>query len=317
MELSIIIVNWNSIEYVRACLVSIFKTVARLSFEVIVIDSGSGDGCGEMIAGEFPAVKFIASRANLGFPRANNVACAASSGQTLLFLNPDTEVRPNAVLELYRALHAHEDTGIVGARLLNSDGSLQTSCVQAFPTIWNQALSADLLHRWFPRARLWGAAALFAGQPQAVDMVSGACLMVKRHVFEHVGRFSTYSFMYVEDVDICLKAKKAGWNTCYVPSAEVVHHGGGSSACSVKAFNAVMSRESLRRFFCLTRGRGYARLFTLVQGLVAAQRCSLLLAACTLQTLSGSEGYTRRRLVKWSAILRWSLGREHWIKKYG
>ena len=148
-------------------------------------------------------------------------------------------------------------------------------------------------------------------------MVSGACLMIKREAFERIGRFSTYCFMYVEDADLCFKARQAGWRTYYVPQAVVVHHGGGSSARSVKTFGAVMARESLRRFFKQRRGCWYARAFTLALAVTAAQRCLVLACAWAMQRLGGSGQGTWLSLSKWLAILRWTMGRETWVKKYG
>ena len=319
MDLSIIVVNWHSTEYVRACLASIFSTISGLKLEVLVIDSGSADGCGEMIAREFPAVTFIESKDNLGFPKANNLAYACAKGEVILFLNPDTELRGDAVLRLWQTLRDQPQAGIVGAKLLNSDGTLQTSCIQSFPTILNQVLDSDLLRQRFPRARMWGMRPLYDSdsKPQEVDMVSGACLMVKREVFEHVGRFSTYCFMYAEDVDLCFKALQAGWKTYYVPQAVVVHHGGGSSAQSAKTFSAVMARESLRRFFEHRRGAWYARSYRLALALSAAPRCLLLACAWVLGRMVGSRRGAGNNLKKWLAILRWTVGWETWVHKYG
>jgi N-acetylglucosaminyl-diphospho-decaprenol L-rhamnosyltransferase len=318
MDLSIIIVNWNSGDYVRACLKSIFDTVFHLSFEVIVIDNGSGDGCGAMLAREFPSVIFIENNENLGFAKANNAAFAHAEGDAILFLNPDTLVLKGSVMRLWRGLQELPRAGIVGARLLNSDGTLQTSCIQAFPTILNQLLDSEFLRRRFPRAQCWGMAALFNGvtHPEVVDMVSGACLMVKREVFERIGWFSTYCFMYVEDVDLCFKARRAGWQTYYVPDAAVTHHGGGSAARSTKTFSAVMTQESMRRFFTRTRGRWYARVFTVMMAFMALQRCILLGIALVLCSTAGYGQDAWPCLNKWLAILRWTVGRESWIKRY-
>src|SRR5262245_55141684 len=135
MDLSIIIVNWNSREYLRKCMTSISSHAPRLDYEVIVIDSGSFDGCEEMLKEHFPAVRFVQHERNDGFAKANNIAFGASAGASLLFLNPDTEVVGPAIEVLYKSLHSLPDAGIVGARLVNTDGSLQSSCIQALPTI--------------------------------------------------------------------------------------------------------------------------------------------------------------------------------------
>jgi len=179
MDLSIIIVNWNSKEYLRKCVGSILTGTRGLDFEIIVIDSASFDGCAEMLRNEFPRVRFIQSQENLGFAKANNLAFQSAIGEFLLFLNPDTEIVGPAINLLHSALKELPDAGAVGGKLLNSDGTVQTSCVQAFPTILNQCLSAEALRQLTPKARLWGMRAIFenGGKPSEVEMISGACLI--------------------------------------------------------------------------------------------------------------------------------------------
>src|SRR5262249_12335433 len=155
-------------------------------FEILVVDNASFDGCSEMIENEFPAVRFIQSHENLGFARANNLAFKHSTGRILLFLNPDTEVVGPAVASMVASLEAMPDAGVVGAKLLNSDYSLQTSCVQSFPSILNQVFDADYLRAMLPNSSLWGNKVLFqdSRDPRPVDGITGACLMVRRRVFE-------------------------------------------------------------------------------------------------------------------------------------
>src|SRR5882672_11018398 len=147
MDLSIIIVNWNSAGYVRRCVRSIRRHTRELKYEIIVIDNASFDSCDAALKEDNDDARFIQSRENLGFARANNRAAEAAGGSTLLFLNPDTEVTDASILRLYRALREIPDAGIVGARLLNGDGTLQTSCIQSFPTVINQVLDNDWLRK--------------------------------------------------------------------------------------------------------------------------------------------------------------------------
>ena len=180
---------------------------AGLEFEIIVIDSASFDGCAEMLRKEFPQVRFIQSQENLGFAKSNNLAFRSATGESVLFLNPDTEIVGPAINVLHSALKMLPDAGVVGGRLLNSDGTVQTSCVQAFPTILNQLLNAESLRRRFPRSRLWGMAPLFdAGtKPKLVEAISGACVMLPRLLLEKIGVFSKDYFMYSEDIDLSYK----------------------------------------------------------------------------------------------------------------
>ena len=140
MDLSIVIVNWNSVDFLCKCLTSVYANSKGTSFEVIVIDNASFDGCEEMIQNEFSLVRFIQSQKNLGFARANNLASEQATGKVLLFLNPDTEVIGPALQCMVDLLESAPDAGLVGPKLLNTDLSVQMSCIQSFPSILNLAL---------------------------------------------------------------------------------------------------------------------------------------------------------------------------------
>lgn len=306
MDLSIIIVNWNSKEYLRKCIASIMGAASGINFEIVVIDSGSFDGSGEMLAKEYPAVIFIQSEENLGFARCNNFAASHSNGHVLLFLNPDTEIIGPALRALLEVMHSLPDAGAAGARLLNSDGTLQTSSVQPFPTILNMLVDANLLRRVFPNARLWGMTPKLAAAdtPQRVDGISGACLMTHRLIFEQVGGFSEDYFMYYEDMDYCLKVYKAGWNNYFVPNAAVTHHGGKSSGEG--RLSTVRMAESGWKFFLRQRGPHYARLFRVGLAAKALSRFFLLAVYMLIQPVS-RQGRARMAFEKWACVLRWCL----------
>lgn len=311
MDLSIIIVNWNSAGFLRNCLKSIYRAPRGFDFEVIVIDNASFDGAHELVEQEFPRVKFIESIFNLGFACANNAAFEYSSGRNILFLNPDTEIPGSALETLVSTLDLHPTTGIAGGKLLNSDGSPQTSCVQGFPTIWNQLVDAQLLRRVFPRAKAWGMRPLWKndGAPADVEVVSGACLMIRRCVFEQVGRFSTAYFMYAEDADLCYKVKQAGWAVTYVPNAEVVHHGGGSSAAQSQVA-AVRMKQAVCDFIRLRQGSGHAALYRITMAIAASLRLLMLAAVLVFTAGRLRPGSLRTSAAKWISVLRWALGLE-------
>lgn len=318
MDLSIIIVNWNSAAFLRECLLSIYATATHLKFEVIVIDNASFDGSELMVRREFPAVKFIQSKRNLGFAGANNVAFAHSSGRNVLFLNPDTEVTGNALSVMCSALDAIPDAGAVGCKLLNSDLSVQTSCIQAFPSLLNQTLDFDFLQRWFPNSRLWGLRPLYAsGNPAStVDIISGACLMIRRMVFEQVGQFSTDYFMYAEDMDLCYKVTQAGWRNYFIGHATVVHHEGRSSSTRPNYFATIMMRESKFTFIRLRHGRAYALCHRCATGVISITRLFILAAVLPLAALLRQSRRVKRSIGKWFKVLRWSLGFENWASSY-
>ena len=156
LTLSIIIINWKSKGFVRVCLESIADNIGDLAHEIFVVDNASFDGCGELLAAEFHYVHFVQCKHNLGFAGANNLAFARSRGRNILFLNPDTEIRGDAIQALLAALDTAPRAGMVGACLLNSDLTLQTTCVTAIPSILNQTLNTDLLRHAFPTVALVG-----------------------------------------------------------------------------------------------------------------------------------------------------------------
>jgi GT2 family glycosyltransferase len=310
VDLSIIIINWNSCAFLRDCLDSIMHNAPSFPYEVIVIDNASFDGSAEMVQNEFPQVRHIQSKENLGFSLGNNSAALKAKGRDLLFLNPDTKVLGNALSLMKECLDSAPDAGIVGCHILNYDGSIQTSAVQAFPTILNQTLDADLLRTWFPRSRLWGTAALFENRktPAVVDTVSGACLMISRALFDRIGGFSTDYFMYSEDIDICHKAFLAGSKAYYLPTASIVHFNGQSTKKKPSYFGNIMQQQSRFLYFSKMRGKIYAECFRVSRLLVAFLRMALI--AFLLLVLPGSARRSQLRVSmgKWRSIFKWALG---------
>jgi GT2 family glycosyltransferase len=309
LDLSILIVNWNSRDYLLEAICAVKSALVGCTYEIVVIDSGSFDGSSAAIAATHPDIKFVQATENLGFARANNAAFQHAVGQYLLFLNPDTEVRPNAIQTLFDHLVSSRQIGIVGPKLLNSDGSIQETCIRAFPTLLNQVLESDGLRRLFPNSRLWGMGGLTSNVPIEVEAVSGACLMMRRDLFEQIGMFSGEYFMYSEDIDLCFKVKQLGFSIHYVPQAIVVHHGGGSTAQTTKnTFGAVMMLESRWRYFKKTRSTNYALVYRVAMFMVSLIRVALLLLALPLAAIFGQAQRVNAALGKWSARSRWALG---------
>jgi N-acetylglucosaminyl-diphospho-decaprenol L-rhamnosyltransferase len=318
MDLSIIIVNWNSREYLRKCIESVRAHAGDQAIEIVVIDSASFDGCGEMLREQFPDVRFVQSETNLGFARANNIAFESSTGATVLFLNPDTEVVGPALAVMYTALHSVDHAGIVGCRLLNDDGTVQTSCVQAIPTILNQLLDAEALRTRWPRLGLWGTAPLYdqSQAPSEIEAISGACLMIRRSTFEEVGRFSEDYFMYAEDIDLAYKVRKAGYRNYYVPGGTVVHYGGSSSQQAESRFSVVMTREANWRFLRKSRGAAYAFGYRAAMGASAIVRLGLIAARAVARRAGRRHPPTDSSFRKWRAILVWSVNLDTLVKQY-
>lgn len=320
MQLSIIIVNWMSVDYLNNCLKSVFRYLNNKQVEVIVIDNASYDGSANLVVKKYPSVRFIQNKTNVGFSHANNKAFKVSTGKLILFLNPDTELTHNSVNLLVQALETLPRGGAVGPTLLNTDMSIQTSCVQAFPTPLNQALDFDLLRKRYPKWRLWGMRELYSGgsRPAAVDVVSGACLLVKRDVFEAVNLFSTDYFMYTEDVDLCYKIQKAGYRVYYVPEAKVIHHGGKSSGRSeISFFHELVMRDSVGKFIKNRQGSIAEKIYKVTLGLSALFRLIIIAAIMLIKRKNDSYYIKLSPLyIKWQKILKWAAGRAPEIKRF-
>lgn len=317
MDLSIIIVNWNCATYTTECISSILSTTHGLEYEIIVVDNASTDNSREILAGGFPRTRLLLSADNVGFARANNLGFRESSGRNVLFLNPDTKVIGDAIPRMLAALQSSTTIGAVGCRLLNADLTLQTSCVQRFPTIFNQLTDIDWLKQRFPTLGLWAMTPLFArgnGAPADVLAVSGACVMMKRAIFDQIGWFSTDYFLYTEDIDLCYKVRQRGLRVCHVAGAQIVHYGGGSSAKESDGFADIVMCESTRRFLRKTRGKGYATAYRLAMRATATLRILLLQSAALLPFREAPISHSLR---KWRRILRWSRGQESWAEQLG
>jgi GT2 family glycosyltransferase len=314
VTLSVVIVNWKSKDYLRKCLKTLEPALSGVDSEIIVVDGGSFDGCGEMLAAEAPQVRFIQAKENLGFGRSNNLGVESAVGEILLLLNPDTEVHPDSIRTLLRAFGTLNNPGLLGACLLNTDGSLQTSCVQSFPTPLNQALDSEALRKKFPNSSLWGMTALAnTKDPAVVEAVSGACMLLRADTFREVGGFTRQYFMYGEDLDLCRKVTNLGKKVYYVPDAKIVHHGGGSSRTQFSKFSNVLMRESVYRFIRIHSGVLSAFLYRLGLSISALVRISLL----SPQALFLPDAQrARTSLKKWVALFRWALGLERWTRNY-
>jgi len=313
MDLSIIIINWNSAEYVRQCLHSLAENLHGIDCEIIVIDNGSFDSCEKLILKEFPKVHFFQSGDNLGFAKANNLGSEKSTGEYLLFLNPDTEIVDGAIQGMASLIKRLPRAGILGCRLLNSDGSTQASCVQAFPTVLNQILDSDMVNRWLP-VLTTGRIRYMDENPVRTQVISGACMMIKKTVFEEVGKFSPEYFMYTEDLDLCYKVREAGYSNYYTGRFSIVHHGGGSSQQRKEnSYANIQMRESIFKFLKKTRGKYYAGIYKKAMLLNALIRFGILSIASVVSLLMGRGSY-KSSLIKWQGIMRWTLGIETWAR---
>jgi GT2 family glycosyltransferase len=232
MDLSILIVNWNTRELLRKCLQSIYATAGELAMEVWVVDNASIDDSVSMIRECFPQVHLIENRENLGFARANNQAIRASHGRYVLLLNSDTEVYASALKDLIDALQSHPEAGAAGPKMLNPDGTFQSS-FGFLPSVWSEIFGPYLLDFL---TKPWGRIGARLVTPDHhdgactnTDRVSFACTLIRRETLQATGLLDETYVFYSEDYDWFKRAHDAGWQVLFCPHAQVMHHWGASS----------------------------------------------------------------------------------------
>ncbi len=231
MDISILIVSWNVRDLLRQCLQSIANQQPNLTAEISVVDNHSNDDTVAMLRAEFPQVRVMANAENVGFTRANNQALAIAQGRYLFLLNPDTVLRPGALHTLFDYAEAHPRVGMLGPQLFYGDGSVQSSR-RRFPTLATAFLESTKLQQWFPRNRVlthYYMRDTRDDATQAVDWINGAALFVRRELYDQIGGFDERFFMYSEELDWCYRAKRAGWDIVYLPTAQITHYEGKSS----------------------------------------------------------------------------------------
>jgi N-acetylglucosaminyl-diphospho-decaprenol L-rhamnosyltransferase len=228
---SIIVVSFNTRELTLECLRSIYRETASVEFEAFVFDNASTDGSADAIAAQFPQVRLTRSGQNLGFATANNRCAAEASGEYLLLLNPDTEVLDDAVGKLLAFARESPQRDVIGGRTLNDDRTLNPKSCWGRPTLWSTLChTIGLSHlfrgnRWLDPEALGG---WMRDSIREVDIISGCLLMIRADLWRRLGGFDPQFFMYCEDADLCMRAKRAGARLLICPGATIIHHGGAS-----------------------------------------------------------------------------------------
>ena len=227
-RLSVVIVSYNTRELTLRCLQTLTEELAGIAAEIFVVDNASQDGSPAAITEAYPHVRVLLNPSNQGFGAANNQAFALAAGLYLLLLNSDAFPRPGAIASLMNFLDQQTDVGVVGPRLLNPDGSLQRSCFR-----FTTPLQAWMENLWIGKLLPAGSAlGDYQGwnhaQTRDVDFCIGACLLVRRAVYQQVGGFDEQFFMYQEEADWQKRIIEHGWRVVFTPSAEVVHIAGAS-----------------------------------------------------------------------------------------
>ena len=249
MDVSIIIVNWNTKGLLRDCLSSVYEHAGDVDYEIIVIDNASTDGSAGMVKNDFQQVILIANTENRGFATANNQGMTVAKGRYVLLLNSDTVVLDNSIANTVSFADENPQAAVAGCRVLNPDRTLQRTCFM-FPSILNMLLSSTYLYKLFPKNRFFGREQMTwwdRSDIRHVDVVTGCFMLVRREAIEQVGVMDEQFFMYGEETDWCYRFWEKGWKVMFAPVGEIIHFGGQSAAQKPVAM-IVQLRLSILKF---------------------------------------------------------------------
>jgi len=295
MNLSIIIINWNTRKLLADCLHSIEQHPPTAAFEVWVVDNASNDGSAAMVQDEFSWVNLIQNKENAGFARANNQALQQATGRYAVLLNSDTQVLPGALQTLADFMDAHPQAGACGPLLLNADGSLQPSChpvLTAGREFWRLLFLEPLARRaTYPQHR-WSRTT-----ERPVEVIKGACLVLRQAALAQVGLLDEQYFMYTEEMDLCYRLLQAGWQNFWVPQAQVIHYGEASSKQSAEAMFVALYRSKVQ-FQRKAFGEGAARRFKAALFIAYLPRAAAMTIASPVAGRTAGRARTYRRLLR-------------------
>jgi GT2 family glycosyltransferase len=307
--ISIVVVNYRTPELLRDCLQSVHYN-GTSGLEVIVVDNDSRDGSVEMVRTEFPRVRLIHNFDNRGFSAANNQGIKETQGKYVLLLNSDTIVLPGALAAMSEFMDQHHEVGAVGCRLLCGDGRIQISAggeaslgiarVLVRLSGLSQLIQGDRMRRFLRRYLGFALGSTFRAclesyvadeSPLEVDILSGACLMLRREAVDKVGLLDERFFMYLEDLDYSLRLRNAGWKLYYLPAVSIIHLVGQSSGGRMRQHSA-RAYESLFYFYLKHRS---TRMLFVVRALVLLAFCCRWVASTFLGTISNRSVYRQNR----------------------
>lgn len=246
VDASIIIVNWNTKDLLRECVESICSETSGISYEIIVIDNASSDNSAKMIKQNYPEVRLIENRENLGFAAANNQGIDKALGRYLLLLNSDTLILDNAIAKTVDFADRHPQCGVVGCQVWEDNVRIQMTCFR-FHSPWNMFCVSFGLSRLFPSSKIFGGDKMQYWDRKTereVDVVSGMYMLVRREAVDKVGLLDDRFFIYCEEADWCFRMRQAGWKCVFWPGAQIIHlDGGGKSTSQV---NVKMEVEKVK-----------------------------------------------------------------------
>jgi len=304
-DITVSIVSYNTKDYLRACLTSLFErqSAGEASLEVIVADNGSIDGSQDMVRTEFPQVILMDPGGNVGYGRGNNAAIAHATGRYYFILNSDTEIQPGALSSMLAYMQANPKIGMVGAQLVWPDGKDQASCSTDPPlsvVFWEQTF----LYKLLPNNKVTSAyqmSGMDATKPQDVDQICGAGFFVRKEAWEALGGFDPEYFMYFEDIDFCIRLRRAGWPIVFLPQARITHHLGASSQKDWRIRAKMIASHNQSRYYFYTRNEGVRQGETLKFLVVLG--AALRLIAWSLISLTGKRNARDQIKMFWKVFV--------------
>ena len=248
VNLSVIVVTHGAREMTLDCLQSLAREARKIGSEVIIVDNASVNGFAAEIAALYPDFRILPQVANLGFAAGANLGADAALGEYLLFLNPDTILIGDVLVEMLGFVERHRRAGIWGIHTLFADGTINPTCCRRRPTLWRLFCTGLGLDTRFPSSNLFSGLG-YAELPRAVelqvDVVCGVCLLVERALWDRLGGFSPAFFMYGEDDDLCQRVRYLGFSAALMPDLAIVHHGSGTEPDQEKKLCQIFAARSL------------------------------------------------------------------------
>lgn len=263
IDLSVVLLSYNTLELTRACLRTLLTSdLGKFTMEVILCDNGSADGSVEMVEREFPSVRIIENKTNLGFAAGNNPGIRVAKGRYVLLLNTDTEVPERTLQTMIDYMDHTPDAGAATCNILLPDGRMDAACHRGFPTPWVAFTYVTKLERLFPRTRLFGEyhqGYKDLSTVHEVDCIVGAFFLVRREVIQAVGLLDEDYFMYGEDIDWCYRIRQAGWKIMYNPRVSILHKKKQSGRASMLKKRRVTTEVYFHKYNWLFYKKNYAK----------------------------------------------------------
>lgn len=315
VDVSIIIVNWDTKQITCDCLKSIFEQTSKLNYEVIVVDNASTDGSVDMIKAEFSQVILIENNRNRGYAGGCNTGIRVAKGRYLLLLNSDIVVLDNAIEKTMRYADKHPEAAVVGCQVKENSDTIQMTCF-SFPSVTDLFLSTFGLAKLFKHNRFFGREWMrwwHRDTEREVDVISGSFMLVRRNAIDDVGLMDEDYFLYYEETDWCYRFAKAGWTKLFWPGAKIIHcHGGRNSSKQQAVKMAVQMQKSCLIFFRKHHGLvNYISVRLLLMISSGCRLCFWTVALFVKYLLGKSSNHDKKKIAEtWSVFKYCAFGCE-------